>query len=303
MIYISHLIPDEEMKEIIEGTGAGIESIEFSVSENLDHFSETLASYKKRLRFMGTEDIILHGPFLDLNPAAYDSEIQKVTFRRFSQCYQAAQELGAKKVVYHSCMYPEIYFTMGWAERVRDFIREFMETHKGITICMENVLDREWEPLVDAVKMVNHPDFQLCFDIGHAHCYSPISVESWARNLAPYVSHIHLHDNYGDRDAHNGLGDGNIPLKKIFKVLELSKRKSLTQRRGFGEDKSWIDRKFHTDGRTLHGKTDFTGGQTVTIECSSKEKIVQSYTLLQSCAASFMGDVPEGMKKIAQKLR
>ena len=36
MIYISHLLPDHEMNEIIEQTGVGIESIEFSIADNLD---------------------------------------------------------------------------------------------------------------------------------------------------------------------------------------------------------------------------------------------------------------------------
>ncbi len=38
MIYISHLIEDEKMKALTARTGAGIESIEFSVAENLDDF-------------------------------------------------------------------------------------------------------------------------------------------------------------------------------------------------------------------------------------------------------------------------
>ena len=244
MIYVSHLLSDEEMKEIIERTGVGVESIEFSVAENLDHFSETLAAYKKRLRFMGTEELTLHGPFLDLNPAAYDREIWKATFYRFSQCYEAARELGAKKVIYHSCMYPEVYFTTGWAERMRDFFCEFMEKHHGITICMENVLDREWEPLCGTAKLVDHPDFQLCLDVGHAHCYSKIPVETWAKQLAPYASHIHLHDNMGDRDAHDGLGNGTIPWERVFDNLSGSK------------------------------------AETYTIECSSKEMVMQSYDYL-----------------------
>ena len=33
MIYISHLLPDDEMKEIISQTGVGIESIEFSIAD------------------------------------------------------------------------------------------------------------------------------------------------------------------------------------------------------------------------------------------------------------------------------
>ena len=42
MIYISHLLPDDEMKEIISQTGVGIESIEFSIADNLDHLKEYL---------------------------------------------------------------------------------------------------------------------------------------------------------------------------------------------------------------------------------------------------------------------
>ena len=98
MIFISHLLPDKEMKELIEETGAGVESIDFSITENLDHLSESVNSYKKRMKEIGTENLILHGPFLDLNPVAFDSEILRVTKLRFAQAYSAAQELGAKKL-------------------------------------------------------------------------------------------------------------------------------------------------------------------------------------------------------------
>ena len=35
MIYISHLIPDEKMKFFVEKYGVGVESIDFSISDNL----------------------------------------------------------------------------------------------------------------------------------------------------------------------------------------------------------------------------------------------------------------------------
>lgn len=52
-LYISHLLTDEEMKRLIEKTHAGIESIEFSIAENLDCRSSRLKNYKKRLEYMG----------------------------------------------------------------------------------------------------------------------------------------------------------------------------------------------------------------------------------------------------------
>ena len=69
MIYISHLLPDDEMKEIISQTGVGIESIEFSIADNLDHLKESVCSYRERLKFMGCRGLTLHGPFMNIDPA------------------------------------------------------------------------------------------------------------------------------------------------------------------------------------------------------------------------------------------
>ena len=52
MICISHLLPDEEMKELVAATGVGVESIDFSISDNLDHLEKTIESYQKKLEEM-----------------------------------------------------------------------------------------------------------------------------------------------------------------------------------------------------------------------------------------------------------
>ena len=54
MIYASHLIADNEMQEIIEQTGMGVESIDFSIADVLDHWEEHLPEYKERFHVMGT---------------------------------------------------------------------------------------------------------------------------------------------------------------------------------------------------------------------------------------------------------
>ena len=77
MLYFSHLLPDEETKEIIKETGMGLESIEFAISENLDHLDSCLLAYEKRLEHMECENLILHGPFLDLNPMTFDERIRE----------------------------------------------------------------------------------------------------------------------------------------------------------------------------------------------------------------------------------
>ena len=216
------------MKELIRETAMGVESIDFSISENLDHLQDHIEIYRKKLNTFGNPPLTLHGPFLDLNPAAFDSLIREATMTRFGQCYEAGMELGAKKIIYHSGMVPCVYFKEGCADQVSRFFSEFLEHREGMEIVMENVLDEDWELFLDVYQKVDHPDFHLCLDMGHAHCYSENSALEWAEGLAPYITHVHVHDNCGDRDAHLGLGKGTVPYEKLLKLLPLTEKRSWT---------------------------------------------------------------------------
>ena len=174
-IYISHLLSDEEMNAVVEETGAGVECIDFSISENLDHLEHSLKDYEKRLKRIGTEKLTLHGPFLDLNPMTFDREIQKVTEKRYAQAYKAAEYLAASKIVYHTCLYPDAYLLMGWAERTADFFGSFLEDRSTVEVVIENVFDRAWEPMAEMAERVSRANFRLCLDSfyrrNHQYCH------------------------------------------------------------------------------------------------------------------------------------
>ncbi|MDO5410895.1 MAG: sugar phosphate isomerase/epimerase family protein [Lachnospiraceae bacterium] len=221
-VYLSHLLKDTDLKEITDRTGCGLESIEFSIADNLDRLSETICSYEKRMEAMNCHDLILHGPFLDLNPMAFDSMVLNATKIRYEQCYQAAKALGAKKIVYHTCYIPKLYLLIGWAERVIDFWNHFLDGKEGIQVVMENVQDPEIEPILQVAEQVAHPDFGLCLDIGHAHCYSNYEVGKWTETLGGHIKHVHLHDNDGSWDSHLALGDGTIEIEKILSDIRTS---------------------------------------------------------------------------------
>lgn len=217
--YFSDLLAEEEMRSLLAQTGAGIESILFSVADNLDDFDATLERECERQERLGHPPLSLHGPFLDLNPMAFDSSVRRVTMARFNQAYEAACVLGADRVVFHSCMIPTVYFLQGWAERMIEFWLEFFEGKSGIQVCMENVLDREAAPLAEVVRGVGRPDFGICLDVGHAHCYSDLSLDAWLDALKGVVSHVHLHDNDGSHDQHRGLGRGTIDWGHVIARL------------------------------------------------------------------------------------
>lgn len=85
------------MNEIIEQTGVGIESIEFSIADNLDHLNDSIGSYRERLKFMDCRGLTLHGPFMNIDPAAFDSEVRKITMMRFTRLIQQVWNLGQKR--------------------------------------------------------------------------------------------------------------------------------------------------------------------------------------------------------------
>lgn len=233
---MAELMPPSEIKELISQTGAGVELLRFGVSENLEHLPEQLKIAEKELLEYGSPEITLHGPFLDLNPASYESLVREATFRRFEQCYQAARCLGARKIVYHTCRIPATVYLEGWAERMADFWNRFLDGKEGITVCMENVFEPEYEGILQTAQAVSHPDFSICLDIGHVHCFSERPPGEWIHALKGRISHVHLHDNDGSRDAHLALSEGTIDLEEIFGALKTERNLTWTVECRSGED-------------------------------------------------------------------
>lgn len=220
-VYISHLCQDNELLKLLEEYPVGIESIEFSMGDILDAGKKGIEDYKKRIPGLEKYPLMLHGPFLDLNPVSYDAQIAKASKERFCQTIQTAKELNAKGVVFHTCFIPAINFTIGWAKRQIIFWQEMMEQYAGgLKIYLENVFDPEWQPLLEIAQGVENKNFGICLDIGHVHAYSKQPVKEWIQKLGPYIKHMHLHDNCGMRDEHLALGKGTLDLPELFQVLE-----------------------------------------------------------------------------------
>ena len=217
-IFVSELLEPGELREL--SRTFGIELIRFSIADELDRLADALSEVDYAC------PLAVHGPFLDLNPATWDSELRRVTMMRFHQAWSAARALGAGKLVLHTGFMPRANILEGWAPRVADFFGEFLQSHSELPIALENVLDPFWEPMLEVWQRVCHPNFGLCLDVGHAHCYSDQPATAWAEGLLPALTHIHLHDNHGPRpmsaiaDEHLALGDGTLPLTPLKAILK-----------------------------------------------------------------------------------
>lgn len=245
MICVSDILLTNDIATILDKTDMGLETIEFSISDNLDRLEDTIKDYRQRLDALHVPELYFHGPFLDLNPFSYDSQIRRVTEYRFSQSYEAAVRLGAKKIIFHTCFVPSIYFIDGWAERMADFFHSFLADRTEIQVLIENVYDPSPEPIVEVIEMVKASNFMLCLDIGHANCYSNIPVSDWISCFGANIGHVHVHDNDGQKDSHLGLGSGSLNAEQILKQLR-----------------------------------ETAPNTTYTIECASLSDVLRSYALL-----------------------
>lgn len=218
---ISHIIDTPTFLQLAHHYPVGIETINFSVSSILDEGHPALVRYQNELGSLLKErPLFLHGPFFDLSPASFDSQIKAVTINRFEAAYQIAAKLNAKKIIFHTGFLPQVYYIEGWLQNSILFWKEFMENKdSSITICIENVFETDYTPLKNLIETVNHPALKICLDIGHVHAYSSLPLNQWITELSPYISHVHLHNNNGIKDEHLGLTSGSIDMPNCLNLL------------------------------------------------------------------------------------
>lgn len=229
MLYLSQLLPIEELSQLLNQRRIGLELIDFSVGMNLDRMDEYVKKWQDALELLHHPPITIHGPFLDLNPMSFEPLTAQASWTRFAQAYEAAQLLKADRVIYHTCRVPRVCYLEGWAERLSDFWNRFLDCRKEIPVSVENVFDEDPLALADLASRVTADNFSLCLDIGHANHASAFPAEQWLEILSPWIAHLHLHDNHGLWDEHLAMGAGSIPWDNMGKkIASLPRLESVT---------------------------------------------------------------------------
>lgn len=197
--------------------GLGVELAQFCLAENMDKTPpDVQASLDAALEVPRR---VLHAPFAELCPAAIDPLVREVAKRRFLQAAALAKRYGAEKMVVHSGFIPLVYYPEWFAPQSAAFWREFLNDVDGLTLCVENVMETSPDALRQVAEQVNDPRLRICFDVGHAFCQSG-ELAPWLDALAPYSSHVHLHNNHGSSDEHLGLPDGTLDMAAVIRQLE-----------------------------------------------------------------------------------
>ena len=220
-VYISQLDETEKVLPIIKEYNVGLEVVQFCSPYILDSIHENVRSYKAEIKdVLDKINISVHGPYADLIPGTRDKRIAGITRERFEEGYSVAKDLGAKRIVYHHSYTPKTYSYIEWANNSIRFWKEFTKNKlDDIQIHIENTLEDDFELIKQLVEEINHPNFSVCLDIGHINAYSPYTIEEWIDALGKNIKHMHIHNNYGNKDSHNGLEKGNMNVIELLKKI------------------------------------------------------------------------------------
>ena len=198
--------------------GLGFEIAEFCWAPRLE---QPDAMELVRQQIAGMERLWLHAPFAELAPCAIDPLVREAALRRFRQTIRTAQMLGVKRIVVHGGYIPLVYFPEWYVEQSAVFWKELLaDVPPDMVLAVENVMEPGPDMLVQIAQAVADPRLGLCLDVGHANTsVSRTSPMEWIGPMAPWLKHVHLHNNRGDWDLHDPLGQGDIPMAQVLDTL------------------------------------------------------------------------------------
>ncbi|MBC6955095.1 MAG: sugar phosphate isomerase/epimerase [Chloroflexi bacterium] len=200
----------------------------FAFPEVLDGpISDTLARVKQALARRDVP-LSIHGPFYDMATGSVDEAVNALCRRRFTQAIEAADAVGARRMVVHANFIATIrngYYRVGWHQRNVDFWGDFALTaaRLGISVLIENMWEFEPQIIANLLRDINHPLLGACLDVGHAAIFSDsdITLPHWLDLLSPWLTHYHLNNNNGKFDEHHGFDydDGVLDYHAILPQL------------------------------------------------------------------------------------
>ncbi|MBF0634204.1 MAG: sugar phosphate isomerase/epimerase, partial [Nitrospinae bacterium] len=135
-----------------------------------------------------------------------------------------AGRLNAETIVVHPGYDENRYWkdANGFVTRAVEMWARLLELtgESGCLIALENIFERGPELLRRVVDEVGSQRFGICFDSGHFNMFSKTPLNDWMDSLGGKIVELHLHNNYGERDDHNGMASGTFDFAQLFSKLD-----------------------------------------------------------------------------------
>jgi len=175
-------------------------------------------------------EIALHAPFNSLNIAAFNEGIRKESVRQSIEAVKLCADLGGHTVIIHNgdLLLDPI---LGEVERTAvgiqwdlniDSLKRVAEVAEklGVMLCLENCnfvyekVEKSLQDLVAIRKEVGSKNLKFNLDIGHARLAE--GVDTAIKVLGKDIRHMHFTDNFGTKDDHVVIGEGNFDYSSFI---------------------------------------------------------------------------------------
>lgn len=174
-------------------------------------------------------EICVHAPFVELNTAAYSRGIREGSVEVVKKGIDFCHDLSGEIVIVHSgtITYDQLkgiardqhpLMQIHWDHNIESLkqINGYANS-KGITVCLENIgfnsIDQTFEDLMEIREVVGE-SLKFTLDFGHARLHQ--GAEKAIDLLGEHIRHIHLTDNFGAKDDHLPVGDGDFDLSPFL---------------------------------------------------------------------------------------
>jgi sugar phosphate isomerase/epimerase len=192
----------------------------------LEHFPESQRSLDELADLIGSERVILHGPFLGLSLVSHVPAIRQASLERLRMAARIARTLRAHVMTVHMGQLPVFASEATRREGLKKAIEELSTIH-DVRITIENMPCRSGASRESVTSLQNMlevsrlaPSIGMTLDVGHAIQ----SGEDWSGFLIDHASEIdaiHLHDGYRNGPAHLPLGDGELDIGAFVRACRL----------------------------------------------------------------------------------
>lgn len=223
-----YIIPDrqeiEQSLELIQEYNGAFEYNDFWKPAILDdrRQQENIIEFYARYRTDFSKDT-MHGAFLDVCIHSEDPLIREVSRKRVRGSMELASRMGLRGVVFHTGLLAGFrvpYYLEHWKQENIKFFREIADEYPKQEILVENMFDEVPDELAFLGQaMKSTENFGVCLDYAHG-AVTDCPVETWVRELAPYIRHMHINDNDLKADLHQPVGDGRIDWQKFHRLMQ-----------------------------------------------------------------------------------
>jgi sugar phosphate isomerase/epimerase len=201
-----------------------IKKSKFDAVEIVLEFPNTVESFspkeRKRIQVALKESNLyatIHAPFSYLDSASPNKDVRAMALAKLVETFNIAEDIGAKIVTVHAPDYRVLLSEIvdAYVETIRALWAK-VKSDK-VKLAIENTL-QNYRQFNNIISKINNREIAITYDVGHANLNGD-PVKFLEMIPAERIVNVHLHDNFGSKDEHLPIGEGNIDFSAILNTL------------------------------------------------------------------------------------